>query len=60
MGVEIGKKARLIQPVIEGAVVDTEYDKDAKSLRHLVEYKDAAGEVQSRWFPEAQLEEVAE
>lgn len=60
MAVEIGKKARLIQPVIEGNVIDTEYDKDAKSLRHLVEYTDANGEVQTRWFTEAQLEEVTQ
>jgi len=58
MAVEIGKRARLIQPVVEGEVIDTEYDKSAKSLRHLVEYTDAAGDVQTRWFTEAQLEEV--
>lgn len=58
MAVEIGKTARLIQPVIQGNVIDTEYDKDAKCLRHLLQYT-VGEEVHERWFTEAQLEEVA-
>lgn len=56
---EVGNKARLIQPVIEGEVIDTEYDKTAKCLRHLLRYTDAAGETQTRWFLESELEAVA-
>lgn len=53
---EIGNTVRLIQPVIEGEIKDTEYDKDAKQLRHLVEWTDADSNVQTRWFAEQQLE----
>ncbi|EEO27659.1 hypothetical protein [Oxalobacter paraformigenes] len=55
---EIGQKARLIQPVIQGEIIDTEYDKDAKELRHLLVYEDTSGTRQQRWFLESQLEEV--
>ncbi len=58
MSIEIGKKVRLIAPVVEGPVIDTEYDKDHKGLKHLVEYVDADGETQQRWFLETSLEAV--
>lgn len=54
---EIGNSVKLIQPVIQGSIIDTEYDKDAKQLRHLVEWSDATGE-HSRWFTESELEVV--
>ena len=56
---EIGNTVRLVQPVIQGSIIDTEYDKDAKQLRHLVEWSDVAGDGQRRWFTEAELEIVA-
>lgn len=59
MAIEIGVTVRQKVPVISGEVVDTEYDKDAKCLKHLVEYEDADGETQTRWFTEAEIEEVA-
>ena len=55
---EIGNQVRLIQPVIAGEIKDTEYDKGAKQLRHLVEWTDADAEVQTRWFNESELEVV--
>lgn len=55
---EIGNQVRLIQPVIQGSIIDTEYDKDAKSLIHLVEWSDASGDGQRRWFKENELEQV--
>lgn len=58
MSVEIGNTVRLKQPVIQGPVIDTEYDKDAKCLRHLVEYTDEAGNTHNRWFSESELEVV--
>lgn len=58
MSLEIGKQARMIQPVVAGEIIDTEYDKDAKELRHLLRYEDADGEEQTRWFRESQLQEV--
>ena len=60
MSLEIGQQARMIAPVVEGEIIDTEYDKDAKELRHLLRYTDATGEAQTRWFRESQLEEVTE
>lgn len=57
---ETGDNAKLIQPVIQGKIVDTEYDKDAKCLRHLLQYTDADGETQTRWFLESELEAVNE
>lgn len=56
---EEGQEVRLIQPVIQGQITDTRYNKDAKGLEHLVAYNDAQGETQERWFLETQLEVVA-
>ena len=55
---ETGDKAKLIQPVIQGEIVDTEYDKENRCLRHLLKYEDADGETQTRWFLESELEAV--
>lgn len=57
---EEGNKVRQIAPVIEGTIVDTEYDKSTKALRHLVEYTDAEGDEHQRWFSESELELVEE
>ena len=58
MALEIGQQVKLIQPVIQGEIKDTEYDKDAKQLRHLLEWTTADGETHSRWFIESELEIV--
>lgn len=55
---EVGNQVRLIQPIIQGSIIDTEYNKEDKCLVHLVEWSDAAGEGQRRWFKEAELEVV--
>lgn len=55
---DIGQQARLVQPVIQGEVKDTRYNKDARQLEHLLSYTDAAGEVHERWFLESELEGV--
>lgn len=60
MAITIKSKARLVQPVIEGTVLDTEWNKDNGCAHHLVEYTDADGEVRQRWFDECLLEEVVE
>lgn len=57
---KIGSKVRLVQPVIEGPVVKKDYDADTDSLKYLVEYKVADGEVHTRWFTEAELEVIEE
>lgn len=56
--INIGQTARLVQPVIQGEVTDTRFNKDANELEHLVSYTDAEGEVQSRWFLASNLEVV--
>lgn len=53
-----GQQAKLIQPTVIGEIVDTEYDKENECLKHLLEYVDADGEVQHRWFNESELEGV--
>lgn len=55
-----GQTARLKQPIIEGPVLDTRYNKDAKELEHLLSYTDAHGEPCQRWFLASQLEEVTQ
>lgn len=58
MAIEEGVRVRQKVPVITGVVTDVEYDKSAKSLRYLVEYGDADGETQTRWFAADELEEI--
>lgn len=55
-----GNTVRLIQPTIQGNVISTRYDEDTEGLEHLVEWTDADGETHQRWFPEVDLEEVAQ
>lgn len=59
MSVSVGQAAKLIQPVVQGEVTDTRYNKEAGQLEHQLEYTDAAGESHTRWFLESQLEAVA-
>ena len=58
MAFKTGSAVQLIQPTIAGVVVKTEYDNDAEQLKHLVEYKDAEGETQQRFFYADQLAEM--
>lgn len=63
MAIEEGTRVRQKAPTITGKVVDVEYDKATKSLRYLVEYPDAdgkKGDTHTRWFTEAELEEVTD
>ena len=55
-----GDKAKIVQPVIEGSIIDTEYDKEKEQLKHLLEYEDVNGELTQRWCTEDELEQVAE
>lgn len=55
-----GDTVRQVAPVITGEIIDTEYDKDAQELRHLVRWKDASGDFHSRWFVEPEIEKVPE
>ena len=58
MSFEMGRQVRLVQPVIQGEIIDTEYDKSRKELKHLIEWQDADGAQQQRWFLESELEVV--
>ena len=58
MALQIGAKARLVQPTIEGIIVDTQYNKDSLCLCHLIKWTSESGEHHERWFVETQLEEV--
>lgn len=60
MPISIGQTARLKQPVIQGEVVDTGFNKTAGELEHLVSFTDGNSEPQQRWFLESQLETVDE
>lgn len=53
---EVGNQVRVIQPIIQGSIIDTEYSKDDKCLIHLVEWSDGSGEGLRRWFKESELE----
>jgi hypothetical protein len=53
---EEGQTVRLVQPVIQGQITDTRYNKDAKQLEHEVSYTDSNGQLQVRWFLESELE----
>lgn len=56
--INIGQTARLVQPVIQGEVIDTRFNKTAGELEHLVSFADAQGDAQERWFLASQLETV--
>jgi hypothetical protein len=58
MAFEEGQGVRLRAPVIEGRVSDIQFNKGTKELEYLVTYADGAGETQTRWFTESDLEAV--
>lgn len=60
MSLEVGQTARLVQPVIQGEIVDTRYNKDAKQLEHLLEWTDSDDDTQQRWFLESDLEAASD
>lgn len=58
MAFKEGQKVRQIAPVIEGDISDIQYNKGTAELEYLVTYTDGAGEVQTRWFTESELQAV--
>lgn len=54
---KLGTTARLVQPVIEGKVVDVEWDKEKDQKRIKLAWFDG-DDVQERWFLESELEVV--
>jgi len=55
---KIGAKVGIKQPVLEGKVVDVEWDKKAEELRAKVSYKNDEGQQHERWFSESELKGV--
>jgi len=58
MSIKIGQHAKLVQPVVQGEVKDTRFNKDKSQLEHLLVYVGADGEQHERWFLESELEAV--
>jgi hypothetical protein len=56
----IGAKVRQVVPVIEGAVADVRFDAASKSFHSLVEWTDADGQAQSRWFADTEIAAVGD
>ena len=57
MKLEIGQGVRVIQPVIQGGIVDIRYNKDAGELEYLLEYVTGT-DTHQRWFNQTQLEVI--
>lgn len=55
MSIEVGKQAKVIQPVIQGEVSDARYNKDAKQMEYLLQYVDGGGDRHERWFLDSDL-----
>jgi len=60
MPIPKGAQVRQVVPVIEGAVIERRFNDDGDTFEYLVEYTDADGAAQSRWFTDGQIEEVAQ
>lgn len=58
MPIAIGQQAKLVQPVVAGEVIDTRFNKDKNELEHLLNFPDASGETQQRWFLASELEAI--
>ncbi|MEW6314625.1 MAG: hypothetical protein AB1513_11400 [Pseudomonadota bacterium] len=55
MAFRFGDRVQIKGTLLPGKVADTQYNKEAEALEHLVEYVDAEGAAQQRWFLESQL-----
>ena len=51
-----GQPVRQVAPVVTGTITDQQIIDD--QVQYKVEYTDAAGEVNERWFKEQELEAV--
>ena len=60
MPIPKGAQVRQVVPVIEGAVIERRFNDAGDTFEYFVEYTDADGAAQSRWFTDGQIEEVAQ
>lgn len=58
MPLKVGQQARLIQPIVAGEIKDTQFNKSASELEHLLAYETPDGVQHERWFLESSLEPV--
>lgn len=56
MAIPNGAAVRQIVPVISGQVVQKRFHDESDQLEYLVQWTDAEGQPQSRWFLESQIE----
>ena len=56
MTIPNGATVRQIVPVITGQVVQKRFHDESDQLEYLVQWADEAGEAQSKWFLESQIE----
>jgi hypothetical protein len=54
-----GDTAKLIQPTIQGTIAETRWNNEQDCKEHRLEWVDAEGNAQDRWFFEAALEVTA-
>lgn len=57
MALKNGSRARLIQPVIEGEIVESKANAAGDGFDRLLEYKQGE-ETHRRWFADAELKDV--
>ncbi len=60
MAIAKGTKVRQVVPVIEGTVGGYSVDQESGGVLVLVEWKDAEGNPQSKYFKESEVVEVKE
>ncbi len=56
INLNIGEKARMVVPTIEGVISDIRYNKAASMLELLLDYTDTDGAKHQRWFLITELE----
>jgi hypothetical protein len=58
MALKPGEQVRLIQPIIEGSIIDATVDKQTFEVLYLVRFIDGAGEENERYFKASDLEVI--
>ncbi len=58
--IKLGSTVRVKTHVPEGPVLRTRYDESSESIERLVSYTDAEGNEHERWFPDSELEWIAD
>lgn len=59
MALKKGSTAKLVPPTVQGSIADVKWNADADCKEFLLQWTTADGDVNERWFVEADLQEVA-